>query len=138
MYLCSNPFADVVYVEPPGHSKRVCFVILEVLSKGITIVVEPLKATISTQVSKLKEQGVVVKQLYSLEDAETQAKSTKKVVPHAAEQLLMIVDNLGSSGRPEDVPDLLFLTPELFINHCVFNRIVQLAEHNALERVVWD
>ena len=138
MYLCSNPSADVVYVEPPGHSKRVCFVILEVLSKGITIVVEPLKATISTQVSKLKEQGVVVKQLYSLEDAETQAKSTKKVVPHAAEQLLMIVDNLGSSGRPEDVPDLLFLTPELFINHCVFNRIVQLAEHNALERVVWD
>ena len=138
MYLCSNPSADVVYVEPPGHSKRVCFVILEVLSKGITIVVEPLKATISTQVSKLKEQGVVIEQLYSLEDAETQAKSTKKVVPHAAEQLLMIVDNLGSSGCPEDVPDLLFLTPELFINHCVFNRIVQLAEHNALERVVWD
>ena len=138
MYLCSNPFADVVYVEPPGHSKRVCFVILEVLSKGITIVVEPLKATISTQVSKLKEQVVVIEQLYSLEDAETQAKSTKKVVPHAAERLLMIVDILGSSGRPKDVPDLLFLTPELFINHCVFNLIVQLAEHNALERVVCD
>ena len=138
MYLCSNPFADVVYVAPPGHGKSVCFVIPEVLAKGITIVVEPLKATISTQVSKLKEQVVVIEQLYSLEDAETQAKSTKKVVPHAAEQLLMIVDILGSSGRPKDVPDLLFLTPELFINHCVFNLIVQLAEHNALERVVCD
>jgi bloom syndrome protein len=105
----------------PGGGKSVCFLLPCLTSRGVTIVLSPLKAISQDQVEKLTDEniGAVV------HDGDLSRQQKRGV--------------LSSLGDPSDVVKVLYATPETLTSSGALKRAINvLNEEGRLQRIVYD
>jgi ATP-dependent DNA helicase RecQ len=113
--------SDCVVVMRTGGGKSVCFLLPCLTSRGVTIVVSPLKAISHNQVENLSDKniGAVVY------DGEISRQEKRGV--------------LSSLGDPSDVVKVLYTTPETLLSSRALKRAINVVkEEERLQRIVYD
>jgi hypothetical protein len=117
---------DIFFVAPCGFGKSVCFIIPAVHMGGITLVVEPFKALIESQLQSLKEvKQVRVEKLLASDEGEKRA----------AERL---VELTKLDWRDVSEPLILLATPELVMQPPSLAALRILSRQGNLKRIVVD
>jgi hypothetical protein len=117
---------DIFFVAPCGFGKSVCFVIPAVQMGGITLVVEPFKALIESQLQSLKDvKQVRVEKLLASDEGEKRA----------AERL---VELSKLDWRDISEPLILFATPELVMQAASLAALGILSQQGNLKKIVVD
>jgi bloom syndrome protein len=113
--------SDILVLSPTGSGKSLCYQLPAVMSKGVTVIVSPLKSLIEDQISQLKNKNISV--AFLNEDV------SKKDKAH----LLKKISNI-----PEDDYLLFYVTPEVLMEDKLILLLKDLHEKNLFPRLVID
>mmetsp|Transcript_15738 Transcript_15738/g.35423 ORF Transcript_15738/g.35423 Transcript_15738/m.35423 type:complete len:2029 (+) Transcript_15738:194-6280(+) len=135
---------NVAFIAPAGHGKSLCFAIPAILCSaaprgpGITLVVEPLKSIIDSQVAKFSKHNKVIKALglrstYDIQKGNNpKAKTGYEVI---ADISAKIRDGKSFSSNK---PLLLYVTAEMAVNEIFLDYLKDINSYGKLHRIVID
>ena len=151
----------IVALFPTGYGKSLSFVLPTVVTGGLTLVIEPLRALIDNQMDNIKKYSGMVKveKLMSFDDvrksyADKDFSCTMDTSGHdmentdhpaqARERLDQLCEEakdreaaVSDDNSPVKHPGhIIFVTPELIQNYS--DRIIDLAKLGCLRRIVFD
>jgi hypothetical protein len=119
---------DIFFVAPCGFGKSACFTIPAVFSGGLTLVIEPYKALIRSQVESL--QGMTafdVENLLNIKEAQNERRAVAGV---------RLWEITKRDWRRDTKPLIIFSTPELVQSG--WDALSDLSRQGILKRIVVD
>ena len=122
---------DIVCIAPTGFGKSLSFIVPACFRGGITLVIEPLKAIIFDQVSKMKQKSINSEHLMSMKDA------AEKCGIHAHTRLAQIAHRIEVNRNIKEEL-ILYATPELVEQESILNQLVRIQKCGKLTRIVFD
>jgi superfamily II DNA helicase RecQ len=121
---------DIFFVAPCGFGKSACFTIPAVISGGLTLVIEPFKAQIESQLESLRGmRPIVAEKLLTVKEAKI--KGQLSAVARLQELTKQKLSNVSN-------PLIIFATPELVHFTESLDALSTLSRQGRLKRIVVD
>ena len=118
---------NIYFVAPCNYGKSLCFLVPAARSGGVTLVVEPLKALISSQLKTLREKPAI-----RVESLLTRDESIATCKPAASDRL----NELANCWCTSEPATIIFSTPELIAGS--MNALSTMFCKGILKRIVID